>query len=381
VPEERLDRVGWPQWLPAGDAVRADFPWTADGCRSALADALERAMLDRRGFLVLSGGVLTGLADQWLSVTPDKIDAALGGRAGVDADVVRWIEDRIPMLRRMDDQLGGQQLRHVVDAELRLVTGLLSDGAYNPTVGSRLYAAAADLGQLAGWVSFDAGLHSAAQRYYVAALHAAQFAGNQVLGANVLAAMSYQATTQGDAPAAISLSQRAIEGAAQNPSPKVTALLAVRQARAYAVAGDRQGCTAALGRAEEAMTRVGSLEEPGWIYYFDHAELAAQAGACRLVLGQYEAANRELNHALSIQDRTYTRDRTIYHLRLATTQLKLGDLEHACSLGDDACDLASGGAGSQRIAEEMRNFRSELTAWRRDPLVRELDERLETYAA
>jgi tetratricopeptide (TPR) repeat protein len=382
VPEERLDRAGWPKWLPAGDAVRADFPWTADGCRIALAEALERAMLDRRGFLVLSGGVLTGLADQWLSVSPEKVDAALKGRSRLDADVVGWIEDRIPMLRRMDDQLGGTQLRQVVDAELRLVNGLLADGSYDSVVGSRLYAAAADLGQLAGWVSFDAGLHSAAQRYYVAALHAAQAAGNPALGANVLAAMSYQSITVGETSDAIALSERAVEGAQRGGSPRVAAMLAARQARAYSLAGDRTSCSRALGRAEEAMTHAkDGIEEPGWIYYFDEAELAAQAGACRLALGQYNDAKLELDHALQIQQPTYTRDRTIYHLRLATTQLCLGEVEHACSLGRDACDLADGGGGSQRIAEEMRKFRSRLQQYSADPLVKEMDERLEVYAA
>jgi tetratricopeptide (TPR) repeat protein len=381
VPEERLDRVGWPQWLPAGDAVRADFPWTADGCRIALADALERAMLDRRGFLVLSGGVLTGLADQWLSVSPDKIDAALGGRARVDADVVGWIEDRIPMLRRMDDQLGGTQLRQVVDAELRLVNSLLGDGAYNTKVGSRLYSAAADLGQLAGWVSFDAGLHSAAQRYYVAALHAAQAAGDPVLGANVLAGMSYQATTVGEVSDAIALSERAYEGAERWASPRVTAMLAARQARAYALAGDTEACSAAIGRAESAIMRCrADIDEPGWIYYFDEAELAAQAGACRLALGQYESANDRLAHALKLQDPTFARDRTIYYLRLATTQLQLGDLEHAYSLGADACKLARIN-GSHRIATEMATFRTRLQPWRQDPLAKELDEELQYFAA
>jgi hypothetical protein len=381
VPEERLDRMGWPQWLPAGDAVRADYPWTADGCRLALADALERAMLDRRGFMVLSGGVLTGLADQWLSVSPDKIDAALRGRARVDADVVGWIEDRIPMLRRMDDQLGGTQLRQVVDAELRLVNGLLGDGAYNTKVGSRLYAAAADLGQLAGWVSFDAGLHSAAQRYYVAALHAAQAAGDPVLGANILAGMSYQATTAGDASDAIALSERASQGATRWASPRVVALLEARQARAYAMAGEKRACSAALGRAEEAISRCSvEITEPGWIYYFDEAELAAQAGACRLVLGQYEIANDQLAHALKLQDPAFARDRTIYYLRLASTQLKLGDLEHAYSLGKDACALARTN-GSHRIATEMATFRIQLQPLRSDPLARELDEELQLYAA
>ncbi len=381
LPADRIDLLGWPRWLPVGDLIRADLPWTATGCRTALAEALEGAMLDRRGFLVLSGGMLTGLADQWLSVEEGKVAAALDGRTRVDGELVGWIEHRIPMLRRMDDQIGGTQLRQVVDAELRLVSSLLDEGKHTSLVGNRLCAAAAELGQLAGWVSFDAGLHAAAQRYYVAALHAAQAAGDRSLGANVLAGMSFQATTAGDARDAISLAQSAAEGAARAAKPRVWAMLAARAARAYALAGDASYCAAALGRAQEAMGRVGSGEEdPSWIYYFDEAELAAQAGACRLALKQYDAAQVQLCEALRLQDPSYTRDRTIYHVRLASTQLALGDVEHACALATDALELARRGS-SQRSAAEIREFGRQLEPWRRDPRVKTLNEALDTFAA
>lgn len=381
VPAEHLERLGWPRWLPVGDVIRADFPWTAVGCRTALVDALERAMLDRRGFLVLTGGVLTGLADQWLTIEPDKVAAALRGRSRVDTELVRWIEGRIPLLRRMDDQLGGTQLRQVVDAELRLVTGLLGDGRYTAVVGNRLHAAAAELGQLAGWVSFDAGLHAAAQRYYVAALHAAQAAGDRPLGANVLAGMSFQSTIAGETSDAIALAQSATRGAGQVATPRVQAMLAARAARAYALGGETEDCSGALGRAEEAMGRVAAGDDdPSWIYYFDEAELAAQAGACRLALRQYDRAEERLGQALLLQDPSYTRDRTIYHVRLARTQLALGDVEHACALAADALDLARRGS-SQRSTSELREFRRQLEPWRRDPRVKELNEALDHFAA
>jgi hypothetical protein len=381
VPDEHLDQLGWPRWLPVGDAIPADYPWTAGGCRTALADALERAMLDRRGFLVLSGGLLTVLSDQWLSVEHDKVDAALDGRRRVDSELVSWIHERIPMLRRMDDQLGGTQLRQVVDAELRLVGGLLNDGHYSASVGSLLCSAAAELGQLAGWVSFDAGLHAAAQRYYVAALHAAHAAGDRPLGANVLAGMSFQATIAGDARDAIVLADAAARDAGRAATPRVSAMLATRSARAHAQAGNATECIAALGRAETAMGRLGPTgDDPPWIYYFDEAELAAQAGACRLALRQYLQAQLYLSEALRQQDPSYTRDRAIYHLRLARTQLALGDVEQACELTTDALDLARRGSSS-RSTWEIREFRRELEPFRRDPRVKELNETLEGYAA
>jgi hypothetical protein len=381
VPEGHIEQYGWPRWLPVGDAIRTDYPWTAAGCRAGLDDALERAMLDRRGFLVLSGGALTGLAHQWLSMEPGKVEAALEGRSRVDAELLGWIRDRIPMLRRMDDQLGGAQLRQIVDAELRLVSGLRDDGQYTAEVGRQLCAAAAELGQLAGWVSFDAGLHGAAQRYYVSALRAAHAAGDRPLGANVLAGMSFQATVAGDPKDGVALADAAARGTAKAATPRVWAMLAARAARAHAQAGDAAACGAALARAEKAMAGISAgVEEPAWIYYFDEAELAAQAGACWLTLQQYHRAESELDNALRLQDPSYNRDRTIYHVRLARTELALGDMERACSLATTALDLARR-ASSQRSTWELGELQRELEPFRHDPRARDLDKALAASAA
>jgi len=381
VPDEQVVRCPWPRWLPTGDSIPTDFPWTGAGSLAALADVLERAMLDRRGFIVMSGGVLTALADQWLSVEPEKITAVTTGRSRVDGEVVGWIEDRIPLLRRMDDQLGGEQLRHVVDAELRLVGGLLAESSYSSAVGARLYAVSAELGQLAGWVSFDAGLHGAAQRYYVAALHAAHAAADRQLGSNVLAGMSLQSATVGEPRDGVILAQRACHGAARVATPRVRAMLASREARAHALAGDRSACAVALGRAEEALGQAHrGQDDPAWIYYFDEAELAAQAGACWLDLNKSREAEERLGEALRIQDPSYIRDRTLYHIRLASARLALNDVDYACTLAIDAVGLARRG-NSPRSLAAIKEFRRGLDPWRREPRVRELDEALADFAA
>lgn len=73
-----------------------------------------------------------------------------------------------------------------------MVVDVLDRSTYTAVVGQRLYALAAELGRMAGWASFDAGLHAAAQRYWLAALHAAHAAADRLLGANILKSMSLQ---------------------------------------------------------------------------------------------------------------------------------------------------------------------------------------------
>jgi hypothetical protein len=53
-------------------------------------------------------------------------------------------------------------------------------------VDRRLFAALAEIGQLAGWMAVDAGRHGLAQRYFFTALRAA----------HVLAGLAFQAATR-----------------------------------------------------------------------------------------------------------------------------------------------------------------------------------------
>jgi hypothetical protein len=189
-------------------------------------------VLDRRGFLILGAGATATVANDWLTTEPPQLTAALrGGR--VDAHLVTCFEQRLPALRRIDHTLGGGHVARVVDSELRLVTDLLSNGSYSEPVGQRLFAVAAELGRIAGWASCDAGLHAAAERYWIAALRAAHIANDRGIGANILKSMSLQRAETDRSDEALALARAAREGAKDAPA-RVVAMLTVRQARTHA---------------------------------------------------------------------------------------------------------------------------------------------------
>ena len=76
------------------------------------------------------------------------------------------------------------------------------------TAGTALFSSVAEATLLAAWMSYDSTPRSAlAQRYFIQALALAQAAGDRLLGASILDAMSHQATHTGRFGEAASLAR------------------------------------------------------------------------------------------------------------------------------------------------------------------------------
>jgi transcriptional regulator with XRE-family HTH domain len=231
------------------------------------------------------------------------------------------------------------------------------------------------------WTIFDIGHHSAAQRYYLGALHAAHQADDRAQGANVLAGLSFQQALYGEPRDGVALADTAQEHARTAP-PRVRALIASRQARAHARAHDAGACNRALLQAEHMLQRAetSSGDDPAWVYYFGRAELEAQAGACFIDLRQPRTADELLTTALADHDPSYVRDRAMYLVRSAATQLQFGQLDYACALAGQAAQLARKTYSGRSIAS-VKAFRASLEPNSSSPHVAALDTELAGLAA
>lgn len=374
VSSETVDSLPWPRWLPAGDIVRVDFPWTSVGTLHALTDVVGDALVDRRGFLKLTGPTLASLAGSWAGLEPHPAGEQLAGRR-VSEDLLAQIESRLPVLRSMESQLSGATVRRIIDAELGLVGDLLHQASYSEAVGRRLSTAASELAQLAGWASCDAGYHAAAQRYWVAAMHAAHSAADPALGANVLKLMTLQLLDFDQRVDALAVADGAL-AAGRGSTPRTRAMLTVRKARAHAALGDRRQCDRALAAAETELGRGLHDDDPHWVRYFSEAEYAAQVAMTYFELGTTVPADRWFDRALD-PDRGVSRirDRATYLIRRAAVQVDLGDLEHAHALAQQALPHLVE-APSARNGYRIRELRTRLAPHLSDPQIRILDTRL-----
>jgi hypothetical protein len=378
VPPTVVRTMRWPDWLPIGERINIDTPWSVAGGLALLRSAAGGALLDRRGFLILGAGATTALAESWLTLEPPRLASALdGGR--VDEGLVSCFEQRLPTLRRIDHTLGGGSVGNVVDSELRLVTDLLSKGSYTETIGQRLFAVAAELGRIAGWASCDAGLHAAAERYWIAALRAAHIAADRGIGANILKSMSLQRSEANRSDEALALARAALEGSNKGPA-RVVAMLTVRVARTHASRNEARDCERLLGLAEQAMSHADDEPTPAWAQYFDSAEYCAQVAACYLLLRRYEASDQWLSRTLQTQPDERSRDRATYYIWRAESVLHLGEIEQACALIAEAVpDIAA--ARSARNRRRLVDLQAKLSKHRDVPVVKALFDQVRPLVA
>lgn len=290
--------------------------------------------------------------------------------------VVDHLDDVTARLRQMDDRIGGGSLVRVVRTQADYVGGLLRNGSYTDSLGRRLHATLAELLRLGGWLSFDGGNHAEAQRFFIAALHAAHSAGDRELGANVLGFMSCQAKDLGRRHEATKLADTALAGY-RGSSPRVTAILQMRAAQAYANAGDAVESQRSIEAAYSAFRDTPpSQGEPGWCYWFDEATAHEMIGYCHLQLGDHGRASSHLRTALKLQDERI-REHPLRLAFLADTHALQGEPERACEAGNRAIDLLTTQIDSAGCISYVRKLQDHLGPYHRVPAVKEFKDRVD----
>jgi hypothetical protein len=158
-------------------------PWSHRGTVEAVVMLSGGDWVKRRVFLLLSGPALTAPAHQWLVHEPEPLISGLSGRR-IPAGLADRLTAMVTEVRKMDDIAGGGSVLSLAQYEFSWVAGLLDQALYDERTGRMLYIVLAELGQLCGWLAYDAGNFGLAQRYYIAALRAAHSADDRPLGAH-----------------------------------------------------------------------------------------------------------------------------------------------------------------------------------------------------
>lgn len=381
VPPRELESRPWPRWLPAHCGMPDGLPWTTEGSLTALNSLVDDGAADPRGFPIAddrtlrdaiadwdaaqSAGpagsarderapadCLAGLAPGTLATLPAPgHGATVTDPPGLDLPVVEWLEAGVLGLRRLDDRFGGAAVRHRVEADLRLVCGLLHRGPRSPVMEARLLRVGADLAQLGGWAATDTGRHGAAQRHYLTGLRLAHTAGDRALAVALWGGLAIQEVIAGRPKDAVPAAEAAVR-AAGGAAPVLRAMAASRLARAHAALGADSAFLRAAAEAERHLDAAQDDPGPPWLYWFDAAELAAQTGQSLLDLGEPHAARPLLEQALAMQDEAFIRDRSLYSVRAAEARALTGDVEGARALGREAARL-SRYCGSPRLADAL----------------------------
>ncbi|WP_203907319.1 helix-turn-helix domain-containing protein [Rhizocola hellebori] len=277
-----------------------------------------------------------------------------------------------------DHRLGGGHARSTLLSYLDHVLAPMLKGQYTDVIGRELFAAAARLSDLAGFMCFDSGRQGLGQRYFVQALRLAKISGAVGLGAHILTDMAMQAHWLSHATEAIALAEAACHTVRRAGSPSSVARCHAVRARALALANDRTASDRALHHAEQALEKACHDSEPEWIQFFNATQLATESMYASDNLGRRKRVQATAA-ITAIADQTMQRRHVLAVTTLAAPHLPSPATDTAKSDVDQACQLLAmiipmvPSMTSARGLDGINNIRRRLTVFRDRPTVHEVE--------
>ncbi len=244
--------------------------------------------------------------------------------------LVAEVRQMIAAFRASDNRYGGSHSRSSLAAYFnRTVKPQLSVRA-----STGLFAAAAEMQHLAGWMAYDIGQPELGRYHLREAVRLCRRAEDVPLAAETFAGMSHQAAFQGAADTAVDFALAAEQASASVDLPVLTAEINILAAHGHALKGEKSECLHALREGERAFERGGG-ETPPWLTYFDDAYLAAKTAHVFRELGMPAEAETYARRSLRMNE-GYERGRLFNTALLASSLADQRRVEEACAEGGQA---------------------------------------------
>jgi len=194
--------------------------------------------------------------------------------------------------RHLDDELGSGEHAALALNELSFIVQLLKAGSLPEHFEKRLYSLGSEASRQTAWRHFDRGNFAVSHAYFEGSLRASVNAGDATAGAYTLSFFAVHCYSTGKARAAVSLLDTAQSTLSGQATPKMSAMLAARSARAHSKAGDRTASIRDLSAARVHLDRGPHQDDPAVLYWVTEAEIEMIAGSCALELGDPVSAQR-----------------------------------------------------------------------------------------
>lgn len=269
--------------------------------------------------------------------------------------------------RNADRQTGGTRLYGAVVRHLtHSIAPRLVDADSNPQV----FAAAAALTEMAGWMAHDSGRDDLAERHLTRALPLARTSGDNALAANIAASSSHLALQAGDPTAAAHWAATGLDILGHGPRiPTLTARLHTMKARALATASQTTPAARALDRAHQILETSAEAEHP-WLSPFDAAALASESALVHRDLHQYDTALDHAEQAIALRESGRARSLAFSRITLVGIHVHRHELDAALHVGHDLL-TADPTLGSVRVIHQLDTLQDLLAPHRDYPPVRD----------
>ncbi|MEV5508418.1 hypothetical protein [Streptomyces orinoci] len=294
VPEEEVQRLGWPHWLRLGTAAasRAARSRTHEETVEAVRDK-ERPIVRLAHYrLAVTGPALASFLRETIATVTGPGPSPAEGKLPLTPEAVGVVEDRSRQLYALVPAVNPVTLYRVARAEYALTSALLADSGYDAGTGTRLLLVTARIAHLCGLISKCLGEEVRAERYYLAAARAAARAGCAPTVSACLADLAWSHIDAGEPQEALTIIDAARIVTPQ-PPPALAAVLHSHAARGHARRGEIIAAARALDRAAAALDAAPADASHGPSPVCDPVDerwLAVAAGRAWLDAGQPKRA-------------------------------------------------------------------------------------------
>ncbi|MFE6780164.1 hypothetical protein [Streptomyces sp. NPDC057676] len=285
------------------------------------------------------------------------------GRVGTAEAVA--LEEAVRHIRLLDDQHGGDGIYRGATQPLVAAYELLDVGAERQSLSDRLHAAAGELALSVGWLAHDSGRIAQARSHYAEALATARLADDPALEAHAFCNIAFLARDARRPREALQAAQAAERAARALASPRLLALLALREAGGRAGLADRSGCGRALLRAQRLFDLGPSDADPEWMSFFGEAEMAGLEAQCWSALREWGRAAEHARRSVALQGPHFVRNRALFTAELAADLLGKRVPDEAATAGERVLAL-SGQVRSARVRAMLDELAQGLRPWRRE---------------
>ncbi|MFD7664682.1 helix-turn-helix domain-containing protein [Streptomyces sp. NPDC059788] len=268
--------------------------------------------------------------------------------------------------RSADRQTGGGRLYAAVVNHLReRVSRRLLDARVDLSV----FAAAAAMTEMAGWMAHDSGWDVLAERHFAKAMLLSQASGDVLLVANIAASNSHLALQAGHPDTAAHWARSGFEHLERCPRvPSLVARLHTMSARALAATGQRQPAMRALGMAQDSL-QAAADDSHHWISPFDMAALTSESALAFAGLSLHNEALGYAEEAVRLRGEGRTRSKALSRITLVDLHARRADLDAVVHCGYELL-ATSPTLGSVRFVNQLAELRDVLAAHREYPPVR-----------
>ncbi|MFJ6616064.1 tetratricopeptide repeat protein [Kitasatospora sp. NPDC091335] len=354
---------------------QVDVPEGGAGDTVSSVLALGRSEVLRREFMAASSGyALAALGLPDLDGITRRVAANSGAPVRVGRGEVLAVRQMVKSLSDAASELGGGHARHLAVHYLAESVAPWLDGVWSEFTGRELFAGAAQLTHLIGWMAQDEGNHGVAQKYYAHSYRLAAEAGDAELAATALRGLAVQAVDLGYRVAAVRIAEECVDQAKRLDDPKALAYYETTLADAAAQDGDRTTATRFLTASQRHIERSSPVPGDSWASHFSIGRWAHHSGMILARLGDFGAARDHLQMALDVHGLDRRRSHAIVLADLGTVQVRQENYEAALSTWSDFLALAEG-VRSVKVDDAVTDMRARLARVGTIHGAAELDER------